>query len=406
MSARLKKTNIYDVHAVERLLQRVRTNPEKHHAVFYEVFWSDAYRLAYGICGNTHDAEDAAQTALTQALNKLDMLDNPKAVLKWLRRIVSNAALYQCREEHRRMAGFRHIDVDISDVDAFPEDLSAAFNGESALSSESFSHELPDELVMREEVHRIIFDLINELAPKQRQAVMLYYYADLSVAEIADDLNVTENSVSALLFRARETLNAQIQKVEQTQEIKLHGTTAIPLAQILKEAAQTQIVPPAIPPASAMTDFPSLLHCMKIFDKGVHLSAKQWMAIGLTATVMTTGAFVAFSQPAPEPEITPIPVTKDVKDAIRPAEEDVEEDIVEPVVPEEEVFFGYELPESEPTVTGSDDLSPVAPILQHSRDLDISEISESDQSGLGMSDFDETSGSGLSMGPIVINEER
>ena len=249
MSAYIRAIDIYDADAVEQLLKRIQRNPAHHEEEFFHAFWNDAYRLAFGVLGNTHDAEDVAQVALIQALAKLDTLKDPRAALKWIHRIVGNLALNYRRDEGRRITNDMCIDFDISEIESYLV-LGTTSNPDTESMSATTSHHLPDELVERKEVNRIVYELIGNLPSKQRQAVMLYYYADFSVGEIAEDMDVSPNTVKAHLFQARETLNNRIKEIEEAQGISLYSAHALPLVQIVKEIAQHEFVPPAFSPQS------------------------------------------------------------------------------------------------------------------------------------------------------------
>ena len=275
-------------------MRRVRSNPDQYYQEFYHAFWADAYRLAYGILGNAQDAEDIAHTALTRAFNKLDTLDDPRATLKWTHRIVGNAARDHHRNEGRRMAGFHHADTDISEMETYTEVPEALTSTSPSQSHQIPSHHFPDELVVRKEVNRIILDLIEELPSKQRQAVMMYYYAELSTKEIATDLDMTTNAVSALLFRARESLNTRIQEVEETQKIRLYSATTLPLAQALKEAIQTEIESPVLP-MEGTNSIPKVAeHTATQISKPI-LSLKGVVAISATTFLLLAGGVYALN---------------------------------------------------------------------------------------------------------------
>ena len=55
---------------------------------------------------------------------------------------------------------------------------------------------------------------VLRLPDKLREAVLLYYYQDLSTVEIAQALQISQQAVSARLARARERLRAALEKGE------------------------------------------------------------------------------------------------------------------------------------------------------------------------------------------------
>jgi len=345
MSARKGTIDIYDPDAVAKLIRRAHRNPQRYHDEIFNAFWSDAYRLAYSILGNAQDAEEVAQTALTRALDKLDTLNNPKVMLKWVRRIVGNIALNYCRDEGRRMAGFHHEDSDISEIETLPE------------MHTNYSHHLPDELVMREEVNRMVFGLVQDLPSKQRLAIMSYYYAELSAKEIAQNLEITENAVNALLFRARETLNARIQEAERTKQIRMFSTTALPLGQVIQDAATLEVAIPASPIAGAGETIPAS-EGMRVPIEKIKINATQWVTLGVTSVILLAlgGYALANRTPDGDAAISQIASTEvaDIQDTIKAPEKPEPKDNDEPSTDDDSTL-------TDPSETGSDDPSPVAP---------------------------------------------
>jgi DNA-directed RNA polymerase specialized sigma24 family protein len=52
--------------------------------------------------------------------------------------------------------------------------------------------------------------LKNDLTPKQRKLIKMYYMDQMTMQDIADELGVNISSVSRVLKRARKTLNASL----------------------------------------------------------------------------------------------------------------------------------------------------------------------------------------------------
>jgi len=298
-SAYRKSIDIYDPDAVERLVRRVRGNPDKHYAEFYSAFWTDTYYLAYGILGNTQNAEDVAHEALTRAFDKLDTLDDPRAALKWVRRVVGNAARNHHRDEGRRMAGFHHADTDISEMESYTEVPAALVSTDSSQTFQTSSHHFPDELVMRKEVNQTILGLIEELPSKQRQAIMMYYYAELSTKEIAADLDTTKDAIGALLFRAREALNTRIKEVEKTQNIRLYSVTTLSLSQVLKEAMQTEVELP-VARVEATQSASGAIEGTKPLGNIPKIIAQYGVAASLTGSLLLAGGVYALNSNTPD----------------------------------------------------------------------------------------------------------
>lgn len=57
---------------------------------------------------------------------------------------------------------------------------------------------LPENLLLKKELKKILVELIDSLSEKERLVITLYYYEDLLLKEIADILGVTESRVSQI----------------------------------------------------------------------------------------------------------------------------------------------------------------------------------------------------------------
>jgi RNA polymerase sigma-70 factor (ECF subfamily) len=69
-----------------------------------------------------------------------------------------------------------------------------------------------DQAVIAAQRHARVLALIDELPAKERQALLLSALEELSNAEIASVLGITESSVRSRLFRARRDLAEKLRK--------------------------------------------------------------------------------------------------------------------------------------------------------------------------------------------------
>jgi RNA polymerase sigma factor (sigma-70 family) len=94
---------------------------------------------------------------------------------------------------------------------------------ESAEQPLSFS---PEEILLEDEADeyrkKVVADVLNVLPQRQREAVYLKYYENLSYQEIADVLNINYQSVVNLVFRA-------IQRLREEDQLKKLTITSLSL---------------------------------------------------------------------------------------------------------------------------------------------------------------------------------
>lgn len=136
------------------------------------------YRVALRILGRASDAEDAVQEAYLRAFDALldGNYDERLRLEAWLIAIVSRIAIDMLRKRSVR---------DKSALD---------FVAAAGLSEETLTGVL--------EVGR----WLDELPPDQRAAVVLRFFEEMTNAEVADALGVSEGAVEQRIIRARASL--------------------------------------------------------------------------------------------------------------------------------------------------------------------------------------------------------
>jgi RNA polymerase sigma-70 factor (ECF subfamily) len=146
----------------------------------------------YAICGDLAEAEDAVQDAFVTALRKrsqLAKLHNPEA---WVRTVALNGV----RHGWRHASVVRRYQAKVpgpqGPVDVGPE-------------------------------HVAIVTALERVDDDQREAVVLHYLADLSVADIAAQLGVPEGTVKSRLSRARVRLAGLLDDTEDDREEVRHA---------------------------------------------------------------------------------------------------------------------------------------------------------------------------------------
>jgi len=148
-----------------------------------------AYRVAGRILGNAPDAEDATQEALAMAWASWHTLKAPEAAAGWFWRILVNC----CRSRLRRRRPFvRDITDELGLTSRDPFETSNA----------------------RDAVARALPVLNND----QRITVVLRFWGELTVPEIADRMRVREGTVKSRLHYALVALRREI---DGNEEIRL-----------------------------------------------------------------------------------------------------------------------------------------------------------------------------------------
>ncbi|WP_316608759.1 sigma-70 family RNA polymerase sigma factor [uncultured Ruminococcus sp.] len=134
------------------------------------------FRLAMSMLKNEADAQDAVQSAILSAYEKLTTLKNEDFFRTWLMRILINVCKMQLR--HRKPV------AELTDI-------------QTAITSST------------EEVE--VRAAVEALPLKFRQVVILYYTQQLSTKEIASILHIPKGTVLSRLDKARKLLRTELE---------------------------------------------------------------------------------------------------------------------------------------------------------------------------------------------------
>lgn len=123
------------------------------------------------------DPEDVAQEAFCRLYAARERVDD--RVVAYLNRIVVN----EVRSRHRRRETARRAPLHLVQPYVVTESTTGAYAERSA-----------------------VIDAVNALPPRKREALVLRYWLDLPLAEIADAMSVRLGTVKSLLSRGIEAL--------------------------------------------------------------------------------------------------------------------------------------------------------------------------------------------------------
>ena len=152
------------------------------------------------------DALDATQEILISMLTRLDRLQDPEAFWGWLSAMTAN----HCRNvltRGRREAQIPEDDEGNSLLDAF-----------ESLDEQA----VPDKALDNDETRRMIVELVDQLPPPQRQCVLMFYYEEMSVKDIAAALETSEGTVKSRLNYARKAIKSGVDAYA-AQGVKLYS---------------------------------------------------------------------------------------------------------------------------------------------------------------------------------------
>lgn len=156
----------------------------------YRLHRTHLIRLAALSVGDPARAEDLVQEVFAALHRRRPRLEDPSKLLAYLR----NAVLNRCRSELRhRSRGDRAW----SRASARPGPVVAG----------------PDDAVTADDSRRLVLEAVRRLPGRQREVVLLRYYADLSESEIAATLGVSAGTVKTAAHRAMAALAPRLEEL-------------------------------------------------------------------------------------------------------------------------------------------------------------------------------------------------
>jgi RNA polymerase sigma-70 factor (ECF subfamily) len=174
-------------------VQRARAGDSRAFSRLVETYQTPVYNLCYRVLGNPHEAEEAAQEAFLRAYTRLGSYDPARSFKTWLLSIAHHYCIDRLR---RRRLNFLSLDDE-------PALDTAAWRSAAPT---------PEETTMRRERDGEIQAMLDLLPAKDRSALVMRYWYDLSYEEIAQATATTVSAVKSRLHRAREALAGQVGK--------------------------------------------------------------------------------------------------------------------------------------------------------------------------------------------------
>lgn len=137
-------------------------------------------------CRNVEEAEDVLQEAFIKVFKNIGDLRNPEAVYSWTRSILVNTAITHIK---KNKYSFEEIDDD-------------KINHEEEQDNYSYSGIEPETLLK----------IIHEMPDGYRMVLNLYVFEGLKHREIADKLEISENTSKSQLSKARNFLRKELER--------------------------------------------------------------------------------------------------------------------------------------------------------------------------------------------------
>ncbi len=219
----------------------------------YDRLYQDTYKEKYFIArkymGNDADASDVLQDAYVQAFLKLDTLLEPDKFSGWLGRIVANTAKNALKK--RKMLLFTDMEKENDEG-----------NIVELLLEDTDTERQPEVAYTEKETQEMVHAMIDSLPAEQRMCILMFHLQEMSIREIAEIMECSENTVKSRLNYGRREIKKQAEQL-QKKGYKLYNMAPISLLLFLLHNEETIFIGAEdiiIPPIDAILDQLDIIH--------------------------------------------------------------------------------------------------------------------------------------------------
>lgn len=184
-----------------KAVEKAKQGDQQAKEVLYTETCQHMFFLAKSIVKSDEEAMDIIHDSYICVFQKLDNIKNAAGFKSYLRTTVAN----RCKNYLRKKK---------------PLYLSDMTEDGTELELEDMDGVIPGELVGNEDVIECVRRVVESLPEEQRMCVILRYYDEMSLQEIADTLEVSLGTVKSRLSRASKKMRDEIERLEKEENKK------------------------------------------------------------------------------------------------------------------------------------------------------------------------------------------
>ncbi len=185
---------------VEQALEMLKTGEPAALDRAIATLQSAVYSFGMKVCGDPHDAEDTAQETLIRLARSLREFPNARALAVWLYKVAKTQCLMS-----RRKSKFAPAHM-LSLEELMPERDEAKGTGPKSWVI------TPEEIVLHRESRERLERAVLALPKPYRLVLILRDMEELNTKEVAEVMNITEDTVKMRLHRARVFVRNELEK--------------------------------------------------------------------------------------------------------------------------------------------------------------------------------------------------
>lgn len=190
----------------DALLERARQGDKNAQGKLVQLWYKRIYNFAYKFFFDHDLAMEVSQKTFISMHRNLVGLQETARFKSWLYTIAVN----YCREELRKRKASRSVSLN----NFSPGESEVSYKWESA----SGRLDNPEKQLRHNELSDLLQQCLMQLSAEQREVVIMKEYEGLKFREIADALQVSENTVKSRMYYGLDGLKKILEKKNITKE--------------------------------------------------------------------------------------------------------------------------------------------------------------------------------------------
>ena len=208
---------------IKELVLSAKNGNKKAFDKLYELTHNDVWYNCLSLLKDEENAKDIMQETYITAFLKLDTLNDEQKFCGW----ITSIAVNKCKNKLKGKVEYQ-IDDEVLITEAETDELM-----------------LPEEYITKAEKRKVLLQIMEDtLSFNQYQTVLMFYFDEMSISEIAQGLEISEGTVKSRLNSSRAKMKTAIEDYENKSGDRLHGVVVVPFfTTIFKEEAKSLAVP-------------------------------------------------------------------------------------------------------------------------------------------------------------------
>lgn len=184
----------------DRLILRAQAGDDEAFNKLVSLWYKRIYNYSYKYAGSHDLAMDITQNTFIAVHQKISQLRDVSSFKSWLYRIAINCSLDELRKQ-KRISG---IALTSGGSDG---------NEDKEIDVKEDVRYQPDARLQRQELAELIMESLQTLSEEQRLVVIMKEYEGLKFREIAEVLEISENTAKSRLYYGLKHLRSKLQHV-------------------------------------------------------------------------------------------------------------------------------------------------------------------------------------------------